>query len=102
MPAWLRSGLRRDICAFVFARDAPTGQRLKSAVESHYDERIEPKSFYGAIDALVDTGHLVRETDGLADRYRLTDAGERALLVHRKWFCETVSVDEEGERKRQE
>jgi DNA-binding PadR family transcriptional regulator len=101
MPAWLRSGLRRDVCVFVFAQDAPTGQQLKSAVELHYDERIEPKSFYGAIDALVDTGHLVRETNGLADRYRLTDAGERALLAHREWFCETVSADEEKNGNRQ-
>ncbi|MFB6125358.1 MAG: PadR family transcriptional regulator [Halanaeroarchaeum sp.] len=88
MGKWLRSGLRRDICYEVDARDRPTGQSIKRGVEAQYDERIPPRRFHGALDALVDTGHLAAEPDGVHDRYWLTAAGANALEAHRAWVCE--------------
>lgn len=90
MAKWLRSGLRRDVCVLVAGMDAPTGQQLKRALEAHYDERVRPVQFYGALDELVADGHLVREQAGLADRYELTGAGERALRDHAAWLAEHV------------
>jgi DNA-binding PadR family transcriptional regulator len=88
---WLRSGLRRDICVVVASEMNPTAQECKAAVEARYDDRIDPKTFYGALDALVETGHLTKTVDGLHDRYELTDAGKRALRKHYAWVDEALS-----------
>ena len=82
---WLRSGLRRDICVVVGSEGDPTAQECKAAVETRYDDRVDPKTFYGALDALTDAGHLEKTVDGLHDRYELTVAGERALRDHYAW-----------------
>ena len=82
---WLHSGLRRDICVVVASLDDPTAQRAKSTLARHYDERIDPKTFYGALDALVDAGHLERETVGIEDHYALTAAGRRLMDAHFAW-----------------
>jgi DNA-binding PadR family transcriptional regulator len=88
---WLRSGLRRDVCVVVASEGGPTAQECKAAVESRYDDRIDPKTFYGALDALTDAGHLEKTADGLHDRYELTEAGERALREHYAWVDEALS-----------
>ncbi|MFC6990157.1 PadR family transcriptional regulator [Haloplanus sp. GCM10025708] len=88
---WLRSGLRRDICAVVYAADAPTGQRCKTSLEAHYDDHLEPRRFYGALDALEDAGFLDAATEGIHDHYELTDAGERALLAHYEWLTDCLN-----------
>ncbi|RLM81041.1 PadR family transcriptional regulator, partial [Halobellus sp. Atlit-38R] len=59
-------------------------------LESHYDERIDPGSFYGTLSALVEAGYLDRRTEGIADVYALTDAGEAALLDHYDWLGERI------------
>jgi DNA-binding PadR family transcriptional regulator len=92
---WLQSGLRRDICVIVAGLDDPTGQQAKAALERHYDDRIRPKTFHGALEALVSDGFLSRYQDGLADRYALTDAGERRLRAHHGWVGETLGVEGE-------
>jgi DNA-binding PadR family transcriptional regulator len=87
---WLHSGLRRDVCVVVASLDRPTAQRAKSTLARRYDERIEPRTFYGALDALVDGGHLERETDGIHDRYALTPAGARLMDAHFAWVRERL------------
>jgi DNA-binding PadR family transcriptional regulator len=96
---WLHSGLRRDICVVVASLERPTAQRVKSALARHYDERIDPRTFYGALDALVDGGHLDRETDGIHDRYALTPAGERLMDAHFAWVDSRLggSADSAGD-----
>jgi DNA-binding PadR family transcriptional regulator len=90
MSRWLASGLRRDCCIALAGGDAPTGQELKAAVEAHYDERIPPRRFRGALEALAETGHVTERTDGIHDRYELTDAGRDALETHAAWLCGRV------------
>jgi DNA-binding PadR family transcriptional regulator len=87
---WLRSGLRRDICVVVASAGSPTAQECKAALESHYGDRVDPSTFYGALGTLTDTGHLAETADGIHDRYQLTDAGERALRDHYDWVEETL------------
>ncbi len=88
MSKWLQSGRRRDICYLLAA--APDGQlrsqRLKSTLEAHYDERLEPKSFYGSLSSLVEAGLLETETEGLYDVYMLSPAGKRRLEAHVEWI----------------
>ncbi len=90
MTKWLHSGRRRDLCALLYDAGELRAQSLKSRLESHYDERIDPGSFYGTLTSLVEAGFLDRHTEGIADVYALTDAGERALLDHYAWLTDRV------------
>jgi DNA-binding PadR family transcriptional regulator len=92
MSKWLRSGLRRDVCVVVASTEAPTAQECKAALESQYDDRIEPKTFYGALETLVDAGHLEATSDGIHDRYELTAGGRRALDEQFAWMRAALST----------
>ncbi|MDB2237688.1 helix-turn-helix transcriptional regulator [Halorubrum ezzemoulense] len=97
MTKWFHSGRRRDLCALLYEHGELRAQSLKSRLESHYDERIDPGSFYGTLSALVEAGHLRRRTEGIADVYALTEAGEAALLDHYAWLGERIAGgDSEG------
>ncbi|QLG50801.1 PadR family transcriptional regulator [Natrinema halophilum] len=87
MTKWLRSGRRRDICFLLAgAEDGELrGQQLKSELESHYEDRIEPKSFYGSVSALVDAGFVEKRTAGLHDVYALTESGKQRTREHFAW-----------------
>ena len=90
MTKWLQSGRRRDVCVLLAAEDGLHGQQLKSRLEAHYDGRLEPKSFYGSLEALVDAGFVEKDTEGIYDRYTLTDAGEARLRDHFAWMREAL------------
>jgi DNA-binding PadR family transcriptional regulator len=94
MTRFLQSGRRRDICVLL-ADEPRQAQALKSSLESHYDVRIDPKSFYGALDALEDSGFVETETEGIHDSYMLTDAGERRLYDHLDWMQTHLDSDDE-------
>ncbi len=97
MARWLASGLRRDCCIALAGADAPTGQELKAALESHYGDRLSPRRFRGAVDELVDRGFVEERTDGLHDRYELTDAGRDALTAHATWLQTRLAAMDESE-----
>ncbi|WP_281194464.1 PadR family transcriptional regulator [Halorubrum sp. F4] len=90
MTKWFHSGRRRDCCVLVYAAGELRAQSLKSRLETHYDERIDPQSFYATLTALVESGYLTRRPERLADVYALTDAGEAALLDHYEWIADHV------------
>lgn len=89
---YIESGRRRDLCVLLYAADNEglRGQELKARLESHYDRRIEPREFYGSLDALVDADHVERIESGIHDRYRLTGAGEQALEAHYHWMQQLI------------
>ena len=91
MTKWLQSGRRRDLCILLYDEGPLHGQALKSRLESRYDERIEPRSFYGALDALVETGHLETRESGIHDAYALTGAGRRMVRAQFEWMREHVA-----------
>lgn len=66
-------------------------QALKSQLESAYDTRIDPQSFYGALDALEDQGFVQTRTDGIHDVYELTEAGRERLDDHVEWLREQTA-----------
>lgn len=89
MPEWLQSGTRRDICILLYGEEYQS-QRLKSALAERYDRRIRPEQFRGQLSALVESGHIEQSTEGIADVYALTDAGEAALEDQFAWMRERV------------
>lgn len=90
MTKWLHSGRRRDLCAILYDAGELRAQPLKNRIESHYDERIDPGSFYATLNSLVEAGFLERRTVGIADVYTLTNAGERALREHYEWLSALI------------
>ncbi|MFP8954209.1 PadR family transcriptional regulator [Natrialbaceae archaeon A-arb3/5] len=95
MSKWLPSGRRRDMCVLLAAEDGLRGQQLKSRLESHYDDHLEPKSFYGSLTALVESGFVEKQTEGIHDVYALTDAGERRVQAHYAWMSDCLESVEE-------
>jgi DNA-binding PadR family transcriptional regulator len=93
MPKWLQSGRRRDVCVILYDAGELNAQSIKSRLESRYGDRIEPKSFYGALDAMVETGHLETRTDGIHDVYALTDAGREMVETQFGWMREHLTDD---------
>ncbi|MFC7072452.1 PadR family transcriptional regulator [Halovenus rubra] len=96
MARFLQSGRRRDICVLL-AEEPRQAQALKSRLESLYDVRIDPKSFYGALEAMKDAGFIETKTEGIHDIYALTDAGEQRLDEHIEWVLDHVDIDEHSE-----
>ncbi|WP_436347845.1 PadR family transcriptional regulator [Natronorubrum sp. FCH18a] len=87
MTKWLRSGRRRDICFLLAAADEGElrSQQVKSRLESHYNDHLAPKAFYGSLSALVDAGFVEKRTEGIYDVYALTEGGERRVREHYGW-----------------
>jgi DNA-binding PadR family transcriptional regulator len=89
---FLQSGRRRDMVALL-AGDPMQAQALKSRLESHYDERIEPRSFYGALETLEEQGFVETRTEGIHDVYALTEAGGRRLREHYAWLGDQLGPE---------
>lgn len=82
---WLQSGRRRDLCVVLASAGELRGQQLKSQLESRYETRLEPRSFYDSLSALVEAGLVEKRTEGVHDVYVLTDDGEKRLREHYEW-----------------
>lgn len=94
MTKFIRSGRRRDVCFILFDAGELRAQALKTRLERHYDERIEPTSFYGALDALESANFVESRAEGLADVYTLTDAGAASLGEHVDWVVDMTREEE--------
>lgn len=92
MTRWLQSGLRRDVCVVLHGEGDLRGKEVKTALQDHYDERIDTRRFDGMLRKLVDTGYVERHTEGLHDVYSLTAAGEAAVEAHFEWARETAGL----------
>ncbi len=101
MTKWLQSGRRRDICLLLAAADSGLrGQAVKTRLEAHYDDHIDPSSFYGSLSALVENGHLQTRQDGIHDVYVLTATGERRVREHAMWVSACVDDADAGTDER--
>lgn len=90
MGSWLASGRRRDVCVLLYGTEGLRAQELKARLEDHYDERLDPSSFYGALDTLASKGYLEERTEGIHDVYELSDGGRKALEAHRSWLEQEI------------
>jgi DNA-binding PadR family transcriptional regulator len=90
MTEWLASGMRRDICVLLYGEDR-RAQQLKSALQDHYDRRIRPEQFRGALRELEATGDVEKQVEGLADVFSLTEQGRQRVERQYAWMGERVS-----------
>lgn len=82
---WLTSGLRRDLCILLYDGEL-RAQTLKSDLEAHYERRVKPDRFYGALDALESKGHVETHVEGLEDVYSLTTPGRERVASQFEWM----------------
>ncbi len=92
MARWLQSGVRRDVCVVLYGAEELRLEELKTRLQQHYDERLEPERFRRRVEKLVDAGHVQRRTEGIHDVYLLTEAGEEALEAHVEWMQEETGL----------
>jgi DNA-binding PadR family transcriptional regulator len=97
MTKWLQSGRRRDLCALLYEAGPLRGQSLKTRLEDDYDTYIDSKSFYGALDSLIQQGFVEKRTEGIHETYALTEAGERRVEEHFEWMREKVAKEPSAE-----
>lgn len=90
---WLTSGLRRDVCILLYGEEL-RAQTLKSELEAHYDRRVKPDRFYGALETLESKGHLEKHVEGLEDVYELTAAGRERVEAQHEWMRERVAAED--------
>ncbi|WP_225333699.1 PadR family transcriptional regulator [Halomicrobium urmianum] len=90
MAKWFQSGRRRDLSVILAGEGELSGQKLKTRLERRYDERIEPRSFYGALSSMKDAGFVETRTEGVADLYSLTEAGKERVREQFEWMREHV------------
>jgi DNA-binding PadR family transcriptional regulator len=76
----------------ILAGESRQAQAIKAELSRHYDERIDPKTFYASLEALEDAGFVRAETDGIHDVYALTEAGEARLREHYTWLGEQLAT----------
>jgi len=95
MTRFLQSGRRRDICVLL-AGEPRQAQALKTRLEDHYGDRIDPESFYRALDVLERERFVETHARGIHDVYALTDAGETRLHEHLEWMQTHVDGAEES------
>jgi DNA-binding PadR family transcriptional regulator len=95
MTRFPQSGRRRDICVLL-AGESMQAQALKTRLSDHYGERIEPESFYRALDALERRGFVESRTEGIHDVHALTDAGREQLDEHLSWMLAQVDHENGG------
>lgn len=91
---WLQSGRRRDICVLLYGAGGVPAQKLKTRLERRYGDRIDPKQFYGALEALERLGHVESRTEGLSDVYELSDAGREHVDAYAAWLDEEMGDPE--------
>jgi hypothetical protein len=89
MSEWFASGMRRDVCVLLYG-ESMKKQALKTALQRRYDRRLRPQQFDGAVRALVESGHVARERDGIADVLSLTERGEAGVEAQYEWLTEQV------------
>jgi DNA-binding PadR family transcriptional regulator len=85
MTEWLASGMRRDVCILLYGEDR-RAQQLKSALQDHYDRRIRPEQFRGALRELEASGDVEKRIEGLADVFSLTEQGRQRVERQYEWL----------------
>jgi DNA-binding PadR family transcriptional regulator len=87
------TSFQRDILYVTAGFDRPSGQRIKSELETG-SETITHGRLYPNLDALVEEGHLEKGSiDRRTNFYAISETGMTALAERRKWERQYVDFD---------
>jgi DNA-binding PadR family transcriptional regulator len=80
------TGFQRDLLYVIAGSDHPTGQIVGQELERSTGREITHGRLYPNLDALVEAGLVEKgATDRRSNFYELTDDGEEALQLRRRW-----------------
>ena len=79
------TGFQRDLLYVAAGLDRPSGQELKSELQSELD-RITHGRLYPNLDTLVEEDYLTQgEIDRRTNYYEVTASGAEAIRERRRW-----------------
>ncbi|MFC6733874.1 MULTISPECIES: PadR family transcriptional regulator [unclassified Haladaptatus] len=79
------TGFQRDLLTVIAGHDKPSGQDIKSELESQVGD-INHGRLYPNLDALVEANLVDKgEIDRRTNYYALSDAGREALVEYDEW-----------------
>jgi len=80
------TGFQRDALYVIASHGDPHGLAIKEGLEEYYDANVHHGRLYPNLDTLVEEGMVEKgDRDERTNYYTLTERGERALKVRRKW-----------------
>lgn len=87
------TGFQRDLLYVIAGADQPSGQDVKSEIETYYSAEINHGRLYPNLDTLVnkelvEKGQLDRRTN----YYAITDDGLESIERRREWERQYVEV----------
>jgi len=87
------TGFQRDLLYVIAGADQPSGQDVKSEIESYYSAEINHGRLYPNLDTLV-TKELVEkgQLDRRTNYYAITDDGREAIERRREWERQYVDI----------
>jgi PadR family transcriptional regulator, regulatory protein PadR len=88
------TAFQRDALYVIAGLDDPKGLEIKDEFEEYYDREIYHGRLYPNLDTLVNKGLVSKgQQDKRTNYYRLTERGERELVVRREWENQYVTFE---------
>ncbi len=80
------SGFQRDLLYVMAGLDRPSGQEIKSELESYLDSEVNHGRLYPNLDVLVEKEYVEKGAiDRRTNYYDITESGESLLRQRREW-----------------
>lgn len=90
------TGFQRDLLYVVLDSDQPSGQTIKSEVESYYDGNVNHGRLYPNLDALVEKELVTKgKQDERTNYYTVTPKGIRTIQDRHNWVNRKINQSEE-------
>ncbi|WP_224337525.1 PadR family transcriptional regulator [Haloprofundus halobius] len=88
------SGFQRDLLWVIAGQEQPSGQEVKSELESYVEGEINHGRLYPNLDTLVNKSYVEKgPIDRRTNYYAITDKGRESLRERRQWENQYVSLD---------
>jgi len=80
------TGFQRDLLYVIAGADQPSGQDVKSEVETYYNSEINHGRLYPNLDTLVNKDLVEKgELDRRTNYYEISDRGRQTIEQRREW-----------------
>ena len=85
------TSFQQDLLTLLAGLDEPSGQDVKTAIETAHDTNVTHSRIYPNLDTLADEGFVEkRSVSRRTNAYPITESGEEALLADLEWRVSAV------------
>lgn len=88
--------IQRDVLIITLGIGPTDGVTISDELNAYYYSSVTTQQVYHALDGLIESELVAKDSAGKSNYYRVTPAGERSLSRHRAWQ-ETVRPTVDGE-----